>query len=59
MRRDIHFHPGQKSESERRQMPQPPQPQWNKLSPDAPNLPAPPPIWTRYIDTRFKQFVNR
>lgn len=59
MRRDSSYHPGQKAESGRPQMPQPPQPQWNKLSPDSPSLPAPPPIWTRYIDSRFKQFIHR
>ena len=26
---------------------------------DAPTAPAPPPVWTRYIDSRLKQFCTR
>jgi hypothetical protein len=59
MRRGTESHPGQKAESERRQMPHPPQTQWNKASPESPLLPAPPPVWTRYMDSRCKQFINR
>jgi hypothetical protein len=35
--------------------------QWTKSDkgPEAPNAPAPPPVWTRYIDSRLKQFCTR
>ena len=36
---------------------------WGKTSPAAaakhPDSPAPPPVWTRYIDSRLKQFCTR
>ena len=34
---------------------------WSKTGKrdDAPNAPAPPPEWTRYIDSRLKQFCTR
>ncbi|HEX4124639.1 MAG TPA: hypothetical protein VHY37_07925 [Tepidisphaeraceae bacterium] len=59
MRRNPFFHPGQKAEPDHPQMPLPQHPQLSKLSPESPHFPAPPPIWTRYIDSRFKQFIHR
>jgi hypothetical protein len=33
---------------------------WGKpASPKRPDSPAPPPVWTRYIDSRLKQFCTR
>lgn len=33
-------------------------PQWGK-TPKRQDTPAPPPVWTRYIDSRLKQFCAR
>ena len=32
---------------------------WAKRDPHGGDAPAPPPVWTRYIDSRLKQFCTR
>jgi hypothetical protein len=32
---------------------------WTKSPDKRPDSPAPPPVWTRYIDSRLKQFYTR
>jgi hypothetical protein len=32
---------------------------WGKPATKRPEAPAPPPTWTRYIDSRLKQFCTR
>ena len=32
---------------------------WNARSEKRSDAPAPPPVWTRYIDSRLKQFGGR
>jgi hypothetical protein len=32
---------------------------WGKADDKRPDTPVPPPVWTRYIDSRLKQFCAR
>ena len=32
---------------------------WTQRDPQTGDVPAPPPVWTRYIDSRLKQFCTR
>ena len=32
---------------------------WTKSPDKRPDSPAPPPVWTRYVDSRLKQFCVR